>query len=228
MATFCAQCPSLKESFICDLSEKVRDEIRSKGVIIHYKKGQDIIRQGMQTEGVFCIRKGYVKLLLENMYGEPLTIKLYANAGMVGIHALTSDSNVYTATCLSDCDVCFFPKDVIGEAAAKYSNLAKRLNQISLDNFVQLSNVAVSLVSKSVPQRVAEALISIQQIFGKDHQGNIQQPITKEEIARMVGTSIESVFRTLSDFRKKKYIYFENRQIKILDEPRLRSLGRVA
>lgn len=226
MSLFCNQCPALKESFLCDLDHESRDIIRSQGIIIHYNTGQDIIKQGVPSEGCFCLRKGQVRVSLDTRHGESLTMKLYSNCGVIGAQAITGIRNMYTATCLSECDICFFPRGALLNFMASHPSIGPRLNQIILDNFIQLSKVTVSLVSRSVPQRVAEALVTLQQLFCNDRR-NIPSMITREEIARLAGTSVESVFRALSEFKKRKYIEVEGKKIRLLNEERLKSFAKI-
>jgi CRP/FNR family transcriptional regulator len=84
----------------------------------------------------------------------------------------------------------------------------------------------VELTHKSIRERVAEALLIIKEAFGVDNDGiTLRSPLTREEIAAIVGTAPESVIRTLSEFKADNLIATNGRTIKLLN---VRALMHVA
>jgi CRP/FNR family transcriptional regulator len=162
---------------------------------------------------------------LTSSKGDPVTLKLLDSEGTVGQSCLFADRNLYSASCMSDTEVCFFPKRIVQQAVSQYPVLFKKLGTISNEEHEALADLIVSLRSKSIVQRVAQSLIKMLSLYGKDENGYIDAEITKEELANLVGTSIESVFRAISHFKKNKYIKFDKRKIMILNESRLRGIA---
>ena len=80
----------------------------------------------------------------------------------------------------------------------------------------------LNLAYNSVRQRTAEALLKVQQM--KDLKENI--PISRDDIAKIVGTASESVIRVLSDFKDEKLIEIEGGKIKILQPTKLEKVVR--
>jgi CRP/FNR family transcriptional regulator, polysaccharide utilization system transcription regulator len=221
------QCTSLEGSVLSELTEKERCVIRNYSLTVNFKKGQNIFEQGKGAEGLFCIQQGKIKVALESNDGQRVTVNLYADQGTIGHQSLFSSTNIYTATCLTDSTVCFLPKNVLRSYLPLHPSMASRVNEIISKEFIQLNELVLSMRTKSVVQRLAEGLIKLQNIFGKDKHDNIDIELTKEEIAFLVGSSTESIFRTLSDFKKKRFIEIRERRIKILNETKLRSMGKI-
>lgn len=220
-------CASLEESVLKELSIQERCALRSQSVMINLKKGQNIFEQGKESEGLFCIQKGKVKVALEAHNGDRVTVNLLADRGTLGHQNLHNATNACTATCLTDTVVCFLPKRLVKTYLNANPAMAERLNTIIAKEMNHLNDVILSLRSKSVVQRLAESLIRLQNIFGKDSDNCIDLDITKEELSLMVGSSVESIFRILSDFKLKNYVEVKGRRIRILGETKLRSLGRI-
>ena len=82
----------------------------------------------------------------------------------------------------------------------------------------QLLNLAYS----SVRQRTAEALLNIIQLKSeKDKIG-----ISRDDLAKIVGTASESVIRVLSDFKDEGMIEIESGKIKVVEAGRLEKVVR--
>jgi CRP/FNR family transcriptional regulator len=74
----------------------------------------------------------------------------------------------------------------------------------------------VEIAQKSVRERVAEALLVLKETFGVDQDGEtLNSPLTREEIASIVGTAPESVIRTLAEFKADKLIETSGRAIRL-------------
>jgi len=80
----------------------------------------------------------------------------------------------------------------------------------------------LNLAYNSVRQRTAAALLKAIQL--KDNKDNIQ--ISRDDLARMVGTASESVIRVLSDFKEEGLIEVEGGKIRITSQSKLEKVVR--
>jgi len=223
----CKGCASLNDCLLSEVSDGDRCRIKEHSVEISLKKGQNIFEQDRKTQGYFCIRKGKVKLGLKASNDDAITLSILADKGMIGYHTLVSNKNPYTATCLTDTEVCFIPGVVISKQVGTNPQIESRIRKMLGEEYMELTSLVISLRSKTIPQRTAEILIKLQTIFGKDDKNWIAFEFTKEELANLIGSSTESVFRALSSFKEKEYIEFDRRKIKICNESKLRSIGKI-
>src|SRR5262249_23536803 len=85
-------------------------------------------------------------------------------------------------------------------------------------------------LSNSVPEKVAKLLLEwaqhpLKAVGARPAPGiAIRVTLTQEEIAQMVGTSRETVSRTLSDFRKKGWLRVKGATWTILNQRALQSM----
>ncbi len=196
-------------------------------VSMNLKKGQHLFQQGASSQGFFCIRSGVVKVGLDTANGESVTVDLYANAGMLGHHSIISPTNFYSATCLTDTEICFIPKSVIQRIKVNKLSIDAKLCAKVGEDYKRLNDVISDLRSKSTLQRTAAALTRIHCMLGTDADGALNFYVTKEELANIIGASVESVFRTLARLKQKKYIDFEKSKIWIKEETKLRAIARL-
>ena len=78
------------------------------------------------------------------------------------------------------------------------------------------------MAQKSVRQRLAEALLDIDENFGTNPDGTLSVLLSREDFASIVGTATESVIRVLSQFKKEGFISTIGKYIKIEDIEGLR------
>ena len=80
----------------------------------------------------------------------------------------------------------------------------------------------INLAYNSVRQRTAEALLKSERL--KDSHSVIS--ISREDLAKMVGTASESVIRVLSDFKDEGLIEIEGGKIRIIQPAKLEKVVR--
>jgi CRP-like cAMP-binding protein len=105
-------------------------------------------------------------------------------------------------------------------AVALLASLARRLRRTN--------EAMADLVFSDVPGRVAKALLELGTKFGEDTpQGLlVSHDLTQEELAQLVGASRETVNKALADFSQRGWIHIEQRQVTLLDVPRLEQRAR--
>ena len=77
----------------------------------------------------------------------------------------------------------------------------------------------------NVRQRMARCLLDLSKIFGEiTNKGlKIKLPLSREELASIVGIAPETAIRLVSDFKNNKLIKEENHEIIIIDDEALES-----
>ena len=90
------------------------------------------------------------------------------------------------------------------------------------DVLVPVSNTGCDRAS--LRQRLAEAIININNSFGTDADGTLSVLLSREDFASIVGTATESAIRVLSQFKREGLISTFGKKIKIED---LNGLKRV-
>ena len=80
------------------------------------------------------------------------------------------------------------------------------------------------LAYDSVRKRVANSLIELQKKYSETTGENFEIAISRNELASMVGTSPETVIRTLSDFKEEALIEVKGSKIKIIKSKELQNL----
>ena len=88
------------------------------------------------------------------------------------------------------------------------------------DNFI------ADMSQKTVRQRLADALIYLNDTFGLDKDNYIDMPLSREELGNFVGTATESLIRSMSSLTKEKIIRTQGRTIRILKYDELKKIAK--
>ncbi|TJY36180.1 Crp/Fnr family transcriptional regulator [Pontimicrobium aquaticum] len=182
------------------------------------KKGEVIFEEGESLNGVFCIRDGICKLTKLSANGKDQVVKLLEKGQILGQRSLISDERTnLRATALNDMELCFIPKAEIMNDLQKNNNFTMDVLKEMADDLKEADDVIVNMAQKSVRQRLAEALININNNFGTNPDGTLSVLLSREDFASIVGTATESAIRVLSQFKKEGLISTVGKHIKIED-----------
>ena len=182
-----------------------------------YGRGSAIFSYGQYPRGVYCIHKGHVKLTRPTPDGREHILRLAGAGELVGYASMIS-GEPYTVNCVAveETSICFVPSDLILSIVRENTHLALRVMQDLSHELEDAERRVVEIAQKSIRERVAEALLVIKETFGVAEDGEtLNSPLTREEIAGIVGSAQESVIRTLSEFKSDKLIEIVGRSIRV-------------
>jgi CRP/FNR family transcriptional regulator len=166
---------------------------------------------------VYCIHSGHVKLTRPTPDGREHILRLAGAGDLVGYASMIS-GEPYTINCVAveETSICFVPSDLILSIVRENTHLALRVMQDLSHELEDAERRVVEIAQKSIRERVAEALLVIKETFGVAEDGEtLNSPLTREEIAGIVGSAQESVIRTLSEFKSDKLIEIVGRSIRV-------------
>ena len=202
-------CPAKGTGPFCSLP---KGEIQSllKGKTSNtYKRRNTIFYEGNPSLGVFCVRTGKVKIYKQGPDGQIQIVRLAKPGELLGYRAFfANEPYSETAEVLEASCICFIDRATMMNLMARNVSLAQWILKKVCIELRQTRERTLALAQKSVPQRVAELLLSLSESFGENSsQGvRINISLTREEMAEMAGTRTETLIRTLSIFKRRSLI----------------------
>lgn len=221
----CEQCIIKQFNALKSLTKDELVRISNCKTSLIIKKGAIIFEEGDVINGVYCIKEGICKLSKLSSNGKDQIVKIVVKGDLLGQRSMISDevSNLQ-ATALNDMEVCFIPKsEIINDLQNNPKFSFDVLKEMAKD-LREADDIIVNMAQKSVRQRLAETLIYIHNSFGTNSDGTLSVLLSREDLANIVGTAIESAIRVLSQFKKEGLISTHGKRIKIID---LQSLKRI-
>jgi len=219
----CQHCPNCKVSVFSDLDQTDFNLLNAEKITMQLNKGQSLFLQDTKPHGLYCIKKGKVKIYRRGSEGKEQIVRLANDADVVGYRALISDENYHCgATALEETTLCYIPKPIIHKLLDENIGIYKKMVTLLANDLKQAENKLSDLAQKPVRERVAESILILKNKYGLEQDGQtLNVKLSREELANIVGTATESLIRILSDFKKEGIIELELKRIKILDEDHL-------
>lgn len=222
----CRQCIIKRFNAIKTLTHDELEKFSDHKTSLVIKKGENLMTEGNSINGLYCIKEGKGKLTKLNTNGKEQIIKFVKGGDILGHRSILSEELVgLNAVALEDMHVCFIPKSDILETIRDNANFS--LNMIkNISHQLNEANTLISqMAQKPVKDRLADTLLSLEDIFGIDNEGCIDVVLTREEIANTIGTATESAIRLLSNLKKDGVIDLIGKKIKILNKNALKNIS---
>lgn len=200
------------------------ENIREHSNEAHYVEGDFIYRNGDISHYVYYIQKGSLKTFLYNEDGKEYITGIFRKGEFFGYHALFENRKQKEyAGALEDCEIIKIDKQSFHRLILKNNVLAYQFLQMLSKNVTSIEERMLHLAYSSVRRRLARALLKISQENGSD-----QIQLSRTDLAHLVGTSTETLVRTLSEMKKDNLISANHNEINIIDKLGLQKLERTA
>lgn len=197
--------------------KKIIDERKAR----LFKKKQVIYFEGDKGHGLFLVLKGRIKTVKASD-GRELMTGVYAEEHYLGIQAvLANEPYGDTAIAMEDSILCLLPKEYIENLLNLYPDIARAFIKLLANDIKEKEEQLLQLAYFSVRKRMAEILL---RLAGKGDDQKKTFKITREDLASMAGMAIETVSRTLADFKTEGLIEKKGSSISLLSPDRLRQM----
>ena len=215
----CRECPNCKISVFSDLSDDQFDFLNYEKSIVQLHKGQVLFLQDTKPHGLYCIKKGKIKIFRRGSEGKEQIVRLAADADVVGYRALLSEESYQCgAAALEDTTLCYVPRQALKQIMENNVIIYKKMISLLSNDLKNAESKISELAQKPVRERVAETLMVLKNKYGLEADGaTLNVVLSREEMANLVGTATESLIRILSDFRKEGIIELDHKKIRIVD-----------
>lgn len=200
-------------------------ELVSGRNINKYRKKQIIFSEGNRPSSLFYIKKGRVKTFKSNDYGKELVTGLYMQNEFLGYIALLQNVNYQqTAVAMEETEVAIIPREDFENLIDSSHEVSRRFIQILAKNISENENKLLALAYNSLRKKVADALIILFEKYKNENDEKFVLNITRDNLATIAGTAIESLIRTLGDFKHENLIDIKDGVITILNKRKLQNL----
>ena len=188
-----------------------------------YQKKDILFREFDKAFNVYYIKKGKAKSYKINDDGKEFIFEIFSQGDIIGMwDVLKGEEYFLSVSALEDLEAVRISRDEIQKLLENNYDAAINLIQMMSKDIQDKEERIVQLAYDTVRMRVASALINLYDLFS-DAAGGSSFKIAREDLAAMVGTSTESVIRTLSDFKKEDLINIVNNEISIKNIQLLRN-----
>jgi CRP-like cAMP-binding protein len=190
------------------------------------KRKTNILNSGSPTSHIIYLREGLVKEYLPKPYNREHILQVIMPHSYLGLTSLFGDKvNHYSYSALTDLKVCYIDINVFTELIKTNGNFAfeilKSVGEENLYNFHRF----IDQSNKKTYGRIADMLLYFSGVVFSGSK--FQIPLSRREMADMVGTSRESAGRVLSKFNTEGIIKISGKKIVINDLKKLEKISRL-
>lgn len=182
-----------------------------------YPANTILINEGDQTDSLYVILDGEVKVYASDETGKEVILNILRGGEYFGELALVDDApRSASVMTLTPVKVRVISKADFKQCLAQNSEMAFNLIRSLAKQVRALTDSVKSLALMDVYGRVAHTLIELS--TEKDGKQIIEQKLTHQDIANMVGASREMVSRILKDLATGGYISVDKKSITIKEK----------
>lgn len=185
------------------------------------KKKKEIFTEGDQPEWFYIVSKGKVKITKLSQEGKEIILELISPTDIFGgVAVLRNFPYPANAVAMEDSEILKISRKNLMRLVDRFPNLmyciALQLGDRMKSSYDSLKNIAL----ERVEARIAALLLKLANKVGvKTKEGLvIDMRLTKQDVADMVGTTVETSIRTFSKFKKHGLLSDANGKIIIKDK----------
>jgi CRP-like cAMP-binding protein/ActR/RegA family two-component response regulator len=200
--------------------QKVSDKRMSRV----YKKRDFVYMEGAQPLYLYFIASGEVKTYKSNADGKELITGLHHPGEFIGfVPLLENKPNNETAVVLKEAEIYMIPQQDFLTMIYTNKEIARKFISMLSNNLYETENLLVEIAYQSVRQRVAHALLKLNGFDSGKTPSAIS--VTRKNISSMVGTTTESLNRTISDFKDEGILEISGKNLRVLNLKKLEHVG---
>ena len=199
------------------------DAVRRIAVTRTYVKGETLFSEGDDGTGFYVMIAGQIKVFKLSAEGKEQILHIFGPGEPVGeVPVFSGKPYPASAEALAASRAAFFPKADFVRLIAENPNLALNMLAVLSRRLRQFTVQVENLSLKEVPARLASYLLLLS---GKEKRGTVTLPISKSQLASLLGTIPETLSRILTRMAAAGLIRGDRRQITLLDPEGLEALA---
>lgn len=212
-----------------DLLPDEKESIMDSSNHRKFKKGEIIFSPGDSFEDLFVVNKGIVKISKISALGKEQILRILEPGDFMGELSLFSKSiHNNNAEALENTEICIIQGHKIREMLVQKPEMALKFLQKYTERIEQSEELIEQIGLRDVEQRIANYLlleIEKNQISSNKGEYEITLPVSKGDIASLIGTTQETLSRKLSLFQDSGWIKLKGQRIiSVIDIESLESL----
>ncbi len=214
--------------FFAGLSERDWEKVVDLFSERQYQRDDYIFLEGEAPEAMFIVKLGKVKVVRHSTDGKDVVLRVCGPGQFLGTVAVF-DGGGYpgTAQVIEECSALVIARNDCLTLVNRYpvfalaviANLGSRLRSSA----EQIRSLAV----ERVEQRIARVLLKLAESAGSDApEGRvIEMPLTRQDVADMTGTTVETAIRVMSKFRRNELIKTRRGKVVLVDVSALQEIA---
>jgi len=205
-----------------------RARVAAVATLRTYDRGERVFDEGDPSDFFFIVVTGYVKVFKRAASGNDLILEMFGPGGPLGAVAAyearpypASAAAVEPATCL------LIPRQAFFALLEQHPSLVRGLLGGLTMRLVELTTRLAELTGGRVEARFARLFLKLADQMGKPERGGTYIPLhlSRQELADLSGTTIETAIRIMSRWNKDDVLRTEKDGFVVIDPAGLEEIA---
>lgn len=191
-----------------------------------FERGATVFAQGQPAESVWAVKEGLVHIIRLGSSGRELVAEVIPPGELFGaIVALEGRPYPATAVIAEPSVVWSIPAALARDLCQKYPPLRVTILEQVASRLRSAHERLQSVALEPVEQRLARLLLTLANKVGQQKDGLMTVSATRQELADMIGTTVETVIRTTSRWQHAGVVRTVRHTVVLADPTALRALA---
>ncbi len=194
----------------CEIFSPLKDqELRKISVLfeeLNFQDNEYVFMEGDSCTWLYLVDRGRIKILKHSSMGKDIILEILSPGEMFGCVAVL-DNKPYPASAqaMEPSVIIRINRKNLLKIMDEYPILKLGIAKFFSDRLRDAHEMLKNIATERVEKRIASLLLKLSEKIGVESDGysKLDFPLTRQEIAEMVGTTVETCIRTISKFQKQ-------------------------
>jgi len=198
------------------LTPEQKEIIENNKVVVQYKKGEIIAKQGTFTTHIIYICEGLAKVYYEDD-NKILILRIAPTGSLIGLTSLPQNQNVfqYTASAYVDTEVKLIDINIMRRMINENGQFASSIIDVLSEVAIQKNGRFFCLTHRQAYGKLADLILCLAGNIFKTEKFELL--LSRKELAELAGMSTESTIRTLKKFQEDNLIRITGKTFEVID-----------
>lgn len=190
-------------------------------------KGATLFRQGQPAENVWAVKDGVVHIVKSGADGREMVLEVIPPGELFGaVAALEGRPYPAMAVAAEDSVVWCVPAALVRDLCQRYPTVRTAMVSQVTERLRAAHERLRSVALERVEQRLARMLLTLAEKIGHREAGDtVVLNVSRQELADMIGTTVETTIRITSKWQKAGVIHSSRNEIGLADPSALREIA---
>jgi len=206
------------------LGPEDRERVAAIAHVKRYSRGDRIFREGDPSDAFYTVTGGRVKIFKMLPTGREVILEIFATGDPFGaIAAYEGRPFPASAMALEDTSCLILPRGEFFALLEAHPSFVRGLLVGMTQRLVELTNRLAELSGGRIDARLARLFLKLADSSGKPDRGGvfIALPLSRQELADLTGTTIETCIRIMSRWGKENVLRTEKDGFLLVDRAAL-------
>lgn len=218
----------LRSRIFDGLTDGERQRWLARAARVDIARGETLARQGEPARHFHLLESGFLKLLQLTADGAELIVRFITPGDPFGgVVALGDAPYPVTAVSVQPSVVLSWPRDAVGALLGETPQVRVNImREMTMHMTAALTRVR-ELTTASVDQRLAHTILRLAEQCGRPEKDGvlIAQPLTRQEIADLTGTTLYTASRTLAKWESLGVVETRQRMLFVRSTRQLETIA---